>query len=91
MKTTTDNLLMTNTDGEVRELTSDDMKQFKPASEVLPDVVQGFKNVRGKQVSPTKIKTTVRFSPEVIEYFKSTGDGWQTRMDNVLKEYVASH
>jgi hypothetical protein len=31
----------------------------------------------------------VHYSPEVITYFKSTGDGWQARMDGVLREYVA--
>ncbi len=32
---------------------------------------------------------SVRYSPEVITYFKSTGSGWQSRMDAVLKNYVA--
>jgi uncharacterized protein (DUF4415 family) len=30
----------------------------------------------------------VRYSPEVIEFFRSTGEGWQSRMDGVLKQYV---
>jgi uncharacterized protein (DUF4415 family) len=34
---------------------------------------------------------SVRYSPEVLAYFKSTGDGWQSLMDNVLRQYVASH
>ena len=38
-----------------------------------------------------KVMLTVRYSAEVIEYFKSTGKGWQTRMDEVLREYVNSH
>jgi uncharacterized protein (DUF4415 family) len=32
---------------------------------------------------------SIRYSPEVLAYFKSTGDGWQSRMDSVLKEYIA--
>ena len=32
---------------------------------------------------------SVRYSPEVLEYFKSTGVGWQSRMDSVLKDYVS--
>lgn len=31
---------------------------------------------------------SVRYSPEVIAFFKSTGEGWQARMDGVLWEYV---
>lgn len=32
---------------------------------------------------------SIRYSPEVLAYFKSTGDGWQSRMDDVLKYYIA--
>jgi uncharacterized protein (DUF4415 family) len=39
----------------------------------------------------TKQLVSVRYSREVIEYFKSTGDGWQSRMDDVLLKYVAQH
>ena len=38
-----------------------------------------------------KVSLTVRYSPEVVRYFKATGKGWQTRMDEVLREYVISH
>jgi len=31
----------------------------------------------------------VRFSPEVLAYFRATGAGWQTRMDEALREYVS--
>jgi len=30
----------------------------------------------------------IRYSPEVLSYFKATREGWQSRMDSVLKEYV---
>jgi uncharacterized protein (DUF4415 family) len=32
---------------------------------------------------------SIRYSPEVLAYFRSTGEGWQSRMDGVLKEYIA--
>jgi uncharacterized protein (DUF4415 family) len=48
--------------------------------------------VRGRPKSASKKRLiSVRYSPEVIEYFKSTGEGWQARMDGVLREYVARH
>ena len=47
--------------------------------------------VRGPQKAPTKVLVSVRYSQEVVQYFKSTGDGWQARMDQVLKDYVAAH
>ncbi len=42
---------------------------------------------RPKSESPKQL-LSVRYSPEVLSYFKSTGDGWQSRMDGVLREYV---
>ena len=51
----------------------------------------GVRGKRGPQKSPTKVAITVRYSPEVIDYFKSTGDGWQTLMNDALCDYVNSH
>ena len=48
------------------------------------------RRVRGPGIKQPKQSVTVRFSPEVIEYFRATGDGWQTRMDDALREYVAA-
>ncbi|MGL5987919.1 MAG: BrnA antitoxin family protein [Burkholderiales bacterium] len=51
-----------------------------------------LKALRGRPKSEnTKQLDSVRYSREVSEYFKSTGDGWQSRMDGVLLEYVAQH
>ncbi|MEI7843450.1 MAG: BrnA antitoxin family protein [Gallionellaceae bacterium] len=38
-----------------------------------------------------QLKAMVQYSPEVVSFFKSTGEGWQSRMDSVLKDYVAQH
>jgi uncharacterized protein (DUF4415 family) len=46
---------------------------------------------RGAQQHPTKLAVTVRYSPEVIAYFKATGAGWQTRMNDALREWVDEH
>ena len=43
---------------------------------------------RGPQQTLTKQLVSVRYSPEVIHYFKSTGAGWQTRMNDALLEWV---
>jgi uncharacterized protein (DUF4415 family) len=48
--------------------------------------------LRGRPKSENKkLLLSVRYSPEVVAYFKSTGEGWQSRMDSVLREYVARH
>ncbi len=38
-----------------------------------------------------KVSTTIRLSPEVISAFKSTGTGWQTRIDAALKDWLIQH
>jgi uncharacterized protein (DUF4415 family) len=48
--------------------------------------------LRGRPKSEKrKLLVSVRYSPEVVAYFKSTGEGWQSRMDSVLREYVSRH
>jgi uncharacterized protein (DUF4415 family) len=49
-----------------------------------------MRSLRGRPKSPNKkLLVSIRYSPEVVAYFKSTGEGWQARMDNVLRQYVA--
>ena len=43
---------------------------------------------RGPQQTPTKQLVSVRYSPEVLQYFKASGAGWQTRMNEALREWV---
>jgi uncharacterized protein (DUF4415 family) len=51
-----------------------------------------LKALRGRPKSEkTKQLVSIRYSREVVEYFKSTGEGWQSRMDDVLSKYVAQH
>ncbi|MBF0425644.1 MAG: BrnA antitoxin family protein [Magnetococcales bacterium] len=41
--------------------------------------------------SGTKISTTVRFDAEVISAFRATGKGWQTRMNDALRDWLKTH
>ena len=47
------------------------------------------KATRGKQKSALKVPVSIRLSPDVVEYFKKGGNGWQTRLDDALKAYIA--
>lgn len=82
---------LTDTSGEVRELTASDMKRFRPAKQALPSTLRDKLNVRGPQKEPTKERITIRLSPEVVQHFRDTGDGWQTRVDAALKDWLKSH
>ena len=39
----------------------------------------------------TKIPTAIRLSSDVVEYFKSTGTGWQSRIDAALRDWMSGH
>ena len=38
-----------------------------------------------------KTPLSLRLSNDVVTYFKATGRGWQTRIDEALREYVKKH
>ncbi|MFC4654361.1 BrnA antitoxin family protein [Rheinheimera marina] len=92
----TANRPLTTEDGELREdLTDKELDQFRPAAEVLPaHLFEQLKqlNKGGRPVSENpKVSTTIRFDADVVNAFKATGKGWQTRMNNALKEWLATH
>jgi uncharacterized protein (DUF4415 family) len=77
-------------DGEVGDLSEVDTALFKPFSE-LPALLQYKLSGRGKQKAATKVSTTVRFDADVLSAFKATGRGWQTGMNDALKEWLREH
>ena len=54
----------------------------------MPKSKVAVKNTRGPQKAPTKKGTYIRFSPEVLAFFDSDTKGYQTRIDNFLKEHI---
>jgi uncharacterized protein (DUF4415 family) len=65
-------------DPDARPLTPRQLKSMVP-----------MRALRGRPPSGNKKQlVSIRYSPEVLDYFKATGDGWQSRMDGVLKGYV---
>jgi uncharacterized protein (DUF4415 family) len=68
-------------DPDAQPLTAKQLKAMVP-----------LRALRGRPKSASaKQLVSVRYSPEVLAYFKSTGEGWQARMDSVLRAYVTRH
>lgn len=66
-------------DPDAQPLTAKQLKAMVP-----------MRALRGRPKSPNKkLLVSIRYSPEVVAYFKSTGEGWQARMDSVLRQYIA--
>ncbi len=62
----------------------------KPLTALQLKAMVPLKLLRGRPKSDNKkLLISVRYSPEVVAYFKGTGKGWQARMDEVLRAYVS--
>jgi len=47
---------------------------------------------RGRPLgSGTKTQITLRLDVDVVDKFKASGDGWQTRINDALKSWVQNH
>jgi len=78
-------------DGEVREVTAEEVSRFKPFSALPKDEQKVLLSLRrrGPQKAPKKIPVSIRLSPEVVEGLRATGNGWQGRADDALKSWLA--
>jgi uncharacterized protein (DUF4415 family) len=82
---------LTNSEGEVRELTARDAVEAAPFS-ALPDAEQRVLlklRKRGAQKAPKKVPISIRLSPEVAEGLRATGNGWQRRADEALRSWLS--
>ena len=43
---------------------------------------------RGSQKSPKKVPVSIRLSPDVVASFRASGAGWQSRVDDILREHI---
>jgi uncharacterized protein (DUF4415 family) len=84
---------LTDADGEVRELTEEDFKHFRPSSEAIPDIIEAFERMRGgrgPQKAPVKERVGLRLDADIVRHFRDGGPGWQGRVNDVLRAHVAS-
>jgi uncharacterized protein (DUF4415 family) len=69
-------------DPDARELSVQELSQMRPYSEL--------RKQRGRPKSAVhKTPVMVRLDPEIVEFFRGGGPGWQTRMNKALAEYVS--
>lgn len=82
-----------NSEGEVRELTTQELSRAVPFS-ALPETEQRMlKSLRrrGPQKTPRKIPVSIRLSADVAEGLRATGQGWQSRADEALHSWLRKH
>jgi len=68
------------------ELTPEQLARMRPFREL-----QAERRLGRPKSAVHKEPVTVRLDPEVVDFFRSGGRGWQTRMNEALVEYVKLH
>jgi uncharacterized protein (DUF4415 family) len=70
----------------------------KTAQEVLPEIfdkktaTEMLKPKRGRPaLASPKAHINIRLDTEVVDAFKETGAGWQTRINAALKDWLKTH
>lgn len=85
-------------DEENPEWTTADFKRTRPAASVLPELfgahnaAEMVRSKRGRPVSSNpKTHVNLRLDADVIAAFRASGDGWQTRLNAALKDWLKTH
>jgi uncharacterized protein (DUF4415 family) len=83
-------------DPDSRELNDKWFPEAKPASKAFAPAVYAalvaMKRPRGRpKADETKIFTAIRLDADLLEAFKATGKGWQTRVNAALRQYITEH
>jgi uncharacterized protein (DUF4415 family) len=68
------------------ELSEDQIAKAKPFAVALPQLAAAIRRGRGPNRAPTKKLVSLRLSPEVLDYFRAKGPGWQSKIDDVLRK-----
>lgn len=74
-------------DDENPEWTAEDFARSRPGAEVLPAaVLDAFARKRGRpRLASAKTAVSLRLDPDVLDYYRSTGGGWQGRINDILR------
>ncbi len=81
-------------DDENPEWTAEDFARARPALEVIAEVfgaetAEALRRGRGRPAKPDrKVNQTLRLDADVLEAYRHTGTGWQTRINAVLREHM---
>ncbi len=66
------------TDSDNPPLTNEELRQFKQ----IP---------RRPQRSGKKEQVTLKLDTDILEQFRATGSGWQTRINDALRDWIKQH
>jgi uncharacterized protein (DUF4415 family) len=72
-------------DDDIPELTEADFATAKSLKADMPEVVGAMKRGRGRpKVESPKERVSLRLDPKIVAAYKATGEGWQSRINDIL-------
>jgi uncharacterized protein (DUF4415 family) len=72
-------------DDDIPEMTKADFAAAKSLKAEMPGVVEVMKRGRGRpKVANPKQRVSLRLDPKIIAAYKATGEGWQSRVNDIL-------
>jgi len=70
------------------EWTEADFKSAVRLNELPASLQKKLRGQRGPQKAPVKVQTAIRYDADIIGAFKAGGPGWQTRINDALREWL---
>ena len=81
---------LTDEDGEVRELTTEDLQHFRPIAEVDPGMVEIMTALKDKGGRPRAVRPRMhigfRWDPDLVASIKASGKNYNTRIEQIIRE-----
>lgn len=62
-----------------------------PFTDAEWEAVKPLVRIGRPKAEVTKERITIRLSRDVVTQFRATGEGWQTRVDSALRQYITEH
>lgn len=77
-------------DPDSLEVTAEAFTQIALATEVVPELIADYVRRRGAQRTPTKELISLRLDQDVLERWRATGPGWQSRINDALRRLMVA-
>lgn len=75
-------------DPDAPEATEAELAQAKPFAEAFPDLAENIRKGGRPRSERPKLAVSIRLDQDVLDRFKASGPGWQSRINDALRDSV---
>ena len=79
------------TDWDRLDAMQDEDIDLSDIPEITPEMFAKAVVRRGLKQAPTKQQITIRLDDDVLRWYRAQGDGYQTRINALLRAYMEAH